>query len=84
MTMSVRIRKQRLILLLCLLLIIITAIVGMSWGYSSLSFDRLIPVLFGQGTFKEDFVLFSTNYHHFAVRDGTCAVGFHSAKCYPQ
>lgn len=59
MTMSARIRKQRLILLVCLLLILITAVVGMSWGYSSLSFKRVIPVLFGQGTFKEDFVLFS-------------------------
>ncbi|MEK4052588.1 iron ABC transporter permease [Paenibacillus sp. FSL F4-0087] len=59
MTMSARIRKQRMILLVCLLLILITAVVGMSWGYSSLSFKRVIPVLFGQGTFKEDFVLFS-------------------------
>ncbi|SEN12978.1 iron ABC transporter permease [Paenibacillus sp. OK076] len=59
MTMSSRIRKQRVILLVCLLLILITAVVGMSWGYSSLSFKRVIPVLFGQGTFKEDFVLFS-------------------------
>lgn len=59
MTMSARIRKQRVILLVCLLLILITAVVGMSWGYSSLSFKRVIPVLFGQGTFKEDFVLFS-------------------------
>ncbi|WP_228469244.1 FecCD family ABC transporter permease [Paenibacillus sp. JNUCC31] len=58
-TMSTRIRKQRLILFVCLLLILITAVVGMSWGYSSLSFKRVIPVLFGQGTFKEDFVLFS-------------------------
>ncbi|QOS82651.1 iron ABC transporter permease [Paenibacillus sp. JNUCC31] len=57
--MSTRIRKQRLILFVCLLLILITAVVGMSWGYSSLSFKRVIPVLFGQGTFKEDFVLFS-------------------------
>lgn len=31
----------------------------MGIGYSSLSFDRLLPVLFGHGTFKEDFVLFS-------------------------
>lgn len=59
MTMSARIRKQRVILLVCLLLILITAVLGMSWGYSSLSFKRVIPVLFGQGTFKEDFVLFS-------------------------
>jgi len=28
-------------------------------GYSSLSYNRLIPTLLGQGTFKEEFVLFS-------------------------
>jgi iron complex transport system permease protein len=32
---------------------------GMGMGYSSLSYDRLIPTLLGQGTFKEEFVLFS-------------------------
>ncbi|KFN11342.1 fecCD transport family protein [Paenibacillus macerans] len=31
----------------------------MGFGYSSLSFDRLLPVLLGHGTFKEEFVLFS-------------------------
>ncbi|OPA80959.1 iron ABC transporter permease [Paenibacillus selenitireducens] len=59
MNLSALIRKQRLILLVSLGLIALTAIVSMGIGYSSLSFDRLIPVLFGQGTFKEDFVLFS-------------------------
>ncbi|WP_431089658.1 FecCD family ABC transporter permease [Paenibacillus sp. 8b26] len=59
MILSALVRKQRLILLVSLGLIILTAIAGMAWGYSSLSFDRLIPVLFGQGTFKEEFVLFS-------------------------
>jgi len=59
MTMSALIRKQRLILLAGIILIIVTAIASMSWGYSSLSFNRLIPVLFGHGDFKEDFVLFS-------------------------
>ncbi|CQR58110.1 FecCD family ABC transporter permease [Paenibacillus riograndensis] len=59
MTSSAPVRKQRLILLLCSVLIVLTAIAGMGLGYSSLSFDRLLPVLFGHGTFKEDFVLFS-------------------------
>ncbi|KJD44608.1 FecCD family ABC transporter permease [Paenibacillus terrae] len=59
MILSALVRKQRLILLVSLGLIILTATAGMAWGYSSLSFDRLIPVLFGQGTFKEEFVLFS-------------------------
>lgn len=52
-------RKQRLIVLACLGLIAATAVIGMGLGYSSLSYDRLIPVLFGHGTFKEDFVLYS-------------------------
>lgn len=59
MMMSARLRKQRLILLTCLLLIALTIVIGMSWGYSSLSAKRLLPVLLGQGTFKEDFILFS-------------------------
>ncbi|OAB47355.1 FecCD family ABC transporter permease [Paenibacillus antarcticus] len=53
------IRKQRIILCILLALIIMTIIVSLGLGYSSLSYDRLIPTLFGQGTFKEDFVLFS-------------------------
>jgi iron complex transport system permease protein len=59
MTLSALVRKQRLILLIGLALIILTAIIAMGVGYSSLSFDRLLPVLTGHGTFKEDFVLFS-------------------------
>ncbi|OAB34810.1 iron ABC transporter permease [Paenibacillus macquariensis subsp. defensor] len=53
------IKKQRIILCILLALIIMTIIVSLGLGYSSLSYDRLIPTLFGQGTFKEDFVLFS-------------------------
>jgi len=56
---SAPVRKQRIILLVCAGLILLTAIASMGIGYSSLSFDRLLPVLFGHGTFKEDFVLFS-------------------------
>ncbi|MBB6214476.1 iron complex transport system permease protein [Anaerosolibacter carboniphilus] len=53
------IKKQRLILYALLALIIITIVTGMGMGYASLSYDRLIPTLLGQGTFKEEFVLFS-------------------------
>ncbi|MGM0904678.1 MAG: FecCD family ABC transporter permease [Bacillota bacterium] len=53
------IKKQRIILSVSLLLILVTMIVGMGLGYSSVSYDRIIPTLFGQGTFKEEFVLFS-------------------------
>lgn len=59
MISSAPVRKQRIILFVCTGLILLTAIVSMGIGYSSLSFDRLLPVLFGHGTFKEDFVLFS-------------------------
>lgn len=53
------IKKQRIVLSVSLLLILITVILGMGMGYSTLSYDRLIPTLLGQGNFKEEFVLFS-------------------------
>lgn len=53
------IKKQRIVLSISLLLILITVIFGMGMGYSTLSYDRLIPTLLGQGNFKEEFVLFS-------------------------
>ncbi|GIP28973.1 iron ABC transporter permease [Paenibacillus sp. J23TS9] len=53
------IKKHRLIMLILFVLIVLTIIVSMGLGYSTLSFDRLLPTLFGQGTFKENFVLFS-------------------------
>lgn len=59
MNPSAFVRKQRLILLISLGAIVLTAVASMGVGYSSLSFDRLIPVLLGHGTFKEEFVLFS-------------------------
>jgi iron complex transport system permease protein len=59
MIQAALIKKQRRILVILLVLIIATMVMGMGMGYSSLSYDRLIPVLFGQGTFKEEFVLFS-------------------------
>ncbi|AST89927.1 iron ABC transporter permease [Sutcliffiella cohnii] len=52
-------KKQRTIILLLVLFIIITMFVNLGLGYSSLSYDRLLPTLFGQGTFKEEFILFS-------------------------
>jgi iron complex transport system permease protein len=52
-------RKQRVILFILFTLILGTIVVGLGLGFSSLSYDRLIPTLIGQGTFKEEFVLFS-------------------------
>lgn len=53
------IRKQRIILLVLLTLIFITIVIGMCLGYSSLSYERLLPTILGQGSFKEEFILFS-------------------------
>ncbi|EOP76514.1 ferrichrome transport system permease fhuG [Bacillus cereus VDM006] len=52
-------KKQRVIVLALLLLIAATITIGMGLGAASLSYDRLLPTLFGQGTFKEEFILFS-------------------------
>jgi iron complex transport system permease protein len=53
------IKKQRMTLWALLALITITVVMSSGMGYSSLSYDRLFPTLLGQGTFKEEFVLFS-------------------------
>ncbi|MBP2257509.1 FecCD family ABC transporter permease [Virgibacillus alimentarius] len=53
------IKKQRIFLFILIMLIIATMIVGAGVGYASISFDRIIPTLLGQGTFKEAFILFS-------------------------
>ncbi|MFD1738906.1 FecCD family ABC transporter permease [Bacillus salitolerans] len=53
------IRKQRIFLLLLIVFILITIVIGMGLGYSSLSYNRLLLTLLGQGTNKEEFVLFS-------------------------
>lgn len=41
------------------MLISVTATISMGLGAAALSYDRLIPVFLGEGTFKEEFVLFS-------------------------
>ncbi|QTC41852.1 iron ABC transporter permease [Bacillus sp. V3] len=53
------IKKQRLLLIMLSVLILLTAFIGIGLGYSSVSYDRLLPVLFGNGSFKEEFILFS-------------------------
>ncbi|MBP2242061.1 iron complex transport system permease protein [Cytobacillus eiseniae] len=52
-------KKQRILVALLLALILLTIFIGMGLGYSSISYNRLLPILFGQGTFKEEFILFS-------------------------
>ncbi|WP_078548421.1 FecCD family ABC transporter permease [Litchfieldia alkalitelluris] len=53
------IKRQRLFFFGIITLIIGTAIISMGLGYSSVSYNRIIPTLFGEGTFKEEFVIFS-------------------------
>ncbi|MFJ7508740.1 FecCD family ABC transporter permease [Peribacillus simplex] len=59
MIQSALVKKQRWLIGALTVLIIITIIIGTCLGYSNLSIGRLIPTLFGQGTFKEEFILFS-------------------------
>ncbi|MEI4769015.1 iron ABC transporter permease [Psychrobacillus sp. FJAT-51614] len=59
MIQSELLKKQRIILISLLALLVITAIISAGLGYSSLTFDRLIQTILGNGTFKEEFVLFS-------------------------
>ncbi|XRG77898.1 iron ABC transporter permease [Rossellomorea sp. GAMAL-10_SWC] len=53
------IRKQRLILLILFILILLTMFIGMGMGFSSIPYSRLLPTFLGDGTFKEEFVIFS-------------------------
>ena len=52
------IRKQRITFLVLLILTVVTVLVGLGLGYSSVSYDRIIPTLLGQGDFKEKFIIF--------------------------
>ncbi|MDH5162409.1 FecCD family ABC transporter permease [Heyndrickxia oleronia] len=56
---SALVKKQRIILCILLVLIIMTIVLGMGIGDASLSYDRLLPTLFGKGSFTEEFILFS-------------------------
>ena len=52
-------RKVSMTLAGLALLILFTLIISLGLGASSLSYNRLLPTFFGEGTFKEEFVLFS-------------------------
>ena len=47
------IKKQRIVMLVLIILVGITAVISAGIGFSTLSFERLLPTLFGYGTFKE-------------------------------
>lgn len=59
MIQSSLIKRQRILIVTFLALILFTMIIGLGLGFSSVSYNRIIPTLLGQGTFKEEFVLFS-------------------------
>ncbi|HSP23432.1 MAG TPA: iron ABC transporter permease [Planococcus sp. (in: firmicutes)] len=59
MIQAALVKKQRRFFYAFLLLIAATVVLSLGSGYSSLSYDRLFATFIGQGTFKEDFVLFS-------------------------
>ncbi|GAB0169295.1 iron ABC transporter permease [Lysinibacillus sp. CTST325] len=52
-------KKQRRWLMTWILLTIVIFVMGISMGAASVSIDRIIPILMGDGSFKESFVLFS-------------------------
>ncbi|KGA96343.1 iron ABC transporter permease [Alkalihalobacillus alcalophilus ATCC 27647 = CGMCC 1.3604] len=52
-------KRYKWILSAILIGLICTIILAISLGYSSVSIDRLIPTILGQGSFKDEFVLFS-------------------------
>ncbi|SMO88410.1 FecCD family ABC transporter permease [Melghirimyces algeriensis] len=61
------IRRQQVILFALVGLILVTVLIGMGMGNASVSYNRLLPILFGQGTFKEEFVLFSIRLPRIAI-----------------
>ncbi|WP_181349677.1 iron ABC transporter permease [Thalassobacillus sp. CUG 92003] len=61
------IKKQRILLLVFVSLIFLTVVISLGLGYSSLSYNRLLPTLFNQGTFEESFVLFSIRLPRIAI-----------------
>lgn len=53
------IRRQRLILTTLSILIILTILISIRVGYSPLSYDKIIKVLLGEGSSKDNFILLS-------------------------
>ncbi|MEX3618404.1 FecCD family ABC transporter permease [Paenibacillus glucanolyticus] len=52
------VRKQRITFIALFVLTLLTILIGLGLGYSSVSYDRILPILFGQGSFKEKFIIF--------------------------
>lgn len=67
MIQAALLKKQRRFFYAFVLLIAATVMVSLGSGYSSLSYDRLFAAFIGQGTFKEDFVLYSIRMPRIAI-----------------
>ncbi|MBH5318290.1 iron ABC transporter permease [Paenibacillus sp. GSMTC-2017] len=59
MMQKANVRKQRILVISFLTLIVATIVVSLGLGYSTVSYDRILPTLLGAGNFKEEFILFS-------------------------
>lgn len=53
------IKKQRMIVILLIILIVLTNFISIRIGHAAISYERILPTFFGQGTAKDAFVLFS-------------------------
>ena len=51
--------KSLLLFLILLLLTFGVIVISLSVGYSTVSINRILPTLFGMGSFEEEFILFS-------------------------
>src|SRR5690625_1763419 len=52
-------KKQRILVILLIMLILLTSVISMRIGYAAISYKRILPMLFGQGTTTDTFILFS-------------------------
>ncbi|AWB43798.1 iron ABC transporter permease [Paenibacillus sp. CAA11] len=59
MKISQLLRKQQVVVAVLVLLTLATIVIGLGIGSSPVSLDRLIPTIFGHGSFEDKFVLFS-------------------------
>lgn len=67
MISNAKVKKLVVVFMALLLLIVATIIVGMSLGSGALTINRLFQTLFGNGTTKENLVLFSIRMPRIAV-----------------
>lgn len=58
MTDARSLRKQRIIVVVLVALTLLTVVISLGLGSSSVSYGRIVPTIFGHGDFKERFVLF--------------------------